>query len=235
MQRAFLCAHWSNVAIFSYPVPADLLKPHLPRGCELDIHKGHAWASLVAFEFDEVRVKGWTVPFHHSFPEVNLRFYVRQGGDRGVCFIREFVPLRLVAWVASTLFNEPYKAVRMHNDVHRLPDGIQVEHRIKTAGRTQKITVATTKDPPMLATSESDETWFKEHEWGFGRDSRGFTQKYRVAHPQWLTYRVAWHDVKMDWKRVYGPQWAVLKGVKPASVILAEGSPVTVFESSPVA
>ena len=40
MQRAFLKAHWSNVAIISYPVPADLLLPHVPRGCELDTLHG---------------------------------------------------------------------------------------------------------------------------------------------------------------------------------------------------
>ncbi len=234
MQRAFLQAHWSHVAILSYAVPSDILKPHLPRGCEIDTHRDQAWASLVAFDFDEVKVKGWKIPFHHSFPEVNLRFYVRHGKDRGVCFIREFVPKRLIAWVASYVYNEPYSAVPMSSDVHRLPDGIQVEHKIKAAGHTQKITIATTKDPPLLPTPDSEDAWFKEHEWGFGRDTKGRTLKYRVAHPQWLTYRVSWHEIKMDWKRVYGPQWGILKGAKPASVILAEGSPVTVFQSATI-
>jgi uncharacterized protein len=197
MQRAFLHAHWSNVGIVSYAVSSDLLKPLLPRGCELDFHKGQAWVSLVAFDFDEIKVRGWSIPFHTSFPEVNLRFYVRQGKDRGVCFIREFVPKRLVAWVAGRVYHEPYQAVAMTSDVHRLPDGIQVEHKLKAAGHTQKITIATTKDPPLLASAESDEAWFKEHEWGFGRDGSGHTLKYRIAHPQWLTYKVAWHEVKI--------------------------------------
>lgn len=201
----------------------------------MDTHNGHTWASLVAFEFDEIKVKQWAVPFYRSFPEVNLRFYVRHGKDRGVCFIREFVPKRLVAWIARRVYNEPYLAVSMDCDVHRLPDGVQVEHKFKTAGHTQKITVATTKDPPLLAAADSDDAWFKEHEWGFGKDREGHTLKYRVAHPQWLTYRIAWHEVKMDWKRVYGPQWAILKGTKPGSVILAEGSPITIFGACRVA
>ena len=45
----------------------------------------------MAFDFLDTRVKGFKIPFHVDFPEVNLRFYVRQrmkDGQirRGVCF-----------------------------------------------------------------------------------------------------------------------------------------------------
>lgn len=235
MQRAFLKAHWSNVAIISYPVPADLLTPHVPRGCELDTLHGTPFISLVAFDFDDVAVKGWAIPGYRAFPEVNLRFYVKRGEQRGVCFIREFVPKRVVAWVARFIYNEPYQRVPMASDVHRLADGTRIEHTFRVGGRTQRITLATTKDPPLLPSQESDETWFKEHEWGFGRDRAGFTLMYRVAHPQWLTYRLAWHEIKVDWAQAYGSEWKILRGCKPASIILAEGSPVTVFQSAKVA
>ncbi len=235
MQRAFLQAHWSHVAIFSYPVPQELLVPHLPAGCTLDTLHGSAWVSLVALDFDEIKVKGWSIPFHSAFPEVNLRFYVRHGKDRGVCFIREFVPKKLVALVASKVYHEPYKAVKMSSSVRRLTDGTQVDHKLHIAGHTQRITLATTSEPPMLAPADSDDAWFKEQEWGFGKTAKGRTLKYRVAHPQWLTYRVSWHEVKFDWQRVYGEHWKVLKGHKPKNVILAEGSPVTMFDAGEVA
>jgi len=231
MQRPFLHAHWSNVAIVSYAVPTDLLTPYLPRGCSLDLLNGHPFASIVAFDFDEVKVKGWSIPFHRSFPEVSLRFYVKCGKDRGVCFVREFVPKTLVAWAAGKFYNEPYQSVKMTSDVHRTAEGFHIEHKLKAAGHTQKIVVATKPEPPMLAPADSDETWFMHHEYGFGKNHKGDTMKYRVAHPQWLIYRVHWYEVKMDWKRVYGEKWSILKHVKPSNVILAEGSPVTVFES----
>jgi len=234
MLRPFLQAHWSNVAIVSYAVPPELLSPYLPKGCQLDTLRGVSYVSLVAFEFDEVKVKGWSIPFHTSFPEVNLRFYVRHGDERGVVFIREFVPKRLVAMVASAFYNEPYSCVKMSVDTHRLPDGTQVKHVVHVAGHRQMITVATTSQAPLLPTPESDDAWFKEHEWGFGKDHRGRTLRYRVAHHQWLTYHISWHEVKMDWKRVYGEKWGFLRNAKPASVILAEGSPVTVFAGSVV-
>lgn len=232
MLRPFLHAHWSNVAIISYEVPPDLLAPHVPQGCELDLLRGKAFVSLVAFDFDDVTVKGWHIPFHSSFPEVNLRFYVKRGLQRGVTFIREFVPKPLVAFVAKRFYNEPYETVKMKCDIHRTSQGFHVEHDMYAAGHTQKIVVATTQEPPLLPNAESDETWFKEHEWGFGTNRKGQMTQYRVAHPQWLTYHILWHEVKMDWKRVYGEKWKILKGAKPANVLLAQGSEVTVFEGT---
>jgi uncharacterized protein YqjF (DUF2071 family) len=222
------------VCIVSYAVPPELLSRHVPHGLTLETRDGHAFVSLVAFDFDEVRVRGIPIPGYRSFPEVNLRYYVRCGRDRGVVFIREFVPKRMVAWIAKAVYNEPYEALRMTSDVHRVSEGLTVEHKFHAAGHTQKVTLTATRDPPQLPPESSDDHFFKEHEWGFGVDRRGRLLRYRVAHPPWLTYRLAWHDVKVDWKRVYGAEWGVLKHAKPCSVVLAEGSPITVFDKAPV-
>src|SRR5215468_781631 len=96
--RPFLTARWTNLFLATYAVPDDLLRPHLPPGLELDRRDGRAFASLVAFDFLDTRVLGVPWPGYRNFPEVNLRFYVRHGEQRGVVFVREFVPLRLVAF-----------------------------------------------------------------------------------------------------------------------------------------
>jgi len=59
--------------------------------------------SLVAFDVRDTRVRGVAWPGLRDFPEVNLRFYVREGDRRGVVFIRELVPSRAVALVARLL------------------------------------------------------------------------------------------------------------------------------------
>src|SRR4051794_22295162 len=94
--RAFLTAQWTNLILANYAVPDALVLPYLPPGLELDRHEGRAFVSLVAFDFVGTRVFGIPWPGYRDFPEVNLRFYVRCGADRGVCFIRELVPLRLI-------------------------------------------------------------------------------------------------------------------------------------------
>src|SRR5262249_58326885 len=98
-------------------VPDDRPRPALPPGLELDRRDGRAFASLVAFDFLDTRVLGVPWPGYRNFPEVNLRFYVRRGGERGVVFVREFVPARLVAWLARQIYNEPYTALRMSSTV----------------------------------------------------------------------------------------------------------------------
>src|SRR5438874_7358527 len=110
MATPFLTARWTNLFLATYAVPQEVLRPRLPRGLELDLRDGQAFVSLVAFQFLDTRVLGLPWPGYRNFAELNLRFYVRHGDQRGVVFIREFVPQRFIAWVARWLYNEPYLA-----------------------------------------------------------------------------------------------------------------------------
>lgn len=225
----FLKAHWSHLCILSYVVEPEQLKPDLPRGLELDTRDGKAFISLVAFDFDDTLVKGFGVPGCRAFPEVNLRFYVKQGNNRGVCFISELVPNRIVAWVAKQVYNEPYRRFPMTSEIKRLPDGLKVMHDLNVDGHKYRIEVAATNEPPLLPDSTSDAHWFKEHKYGFGRDKQGKTVMYEVRHPMWLTFHVTWHQLHFNFGRVYGERWAFLGKQKPCSVIMAEGSDVEVY------
>ena len=103
--------------MLNYEVDARILAPFVPPGIELDAWQGKTLASIVAFEFAEVRVLDKPVPCHRDFEEMNLRFYVRRrtadGWRRGVVFVRELVPLPTVALLARLLYGEPYKALPM--------------------------------------------------------------------------------------------------------------------------
>lgn len=103
MARQFLSAQWRDLIIASYAVDRALLERRLPDGLELDLFEGQAVCSLVGFMFLDTRVLGVPWPTYRNFPEINLRFYVReQGGDRrGVVFVRELVKSRAVASIAK--------------------------------------------------------------------------------------------------------------------------------------
>ena len=107
--RPFLTAQWLNVAAITFAVEEERLRPYLPGGATIDTLEGSPRVSLVAFEFRRTRVRGLAIPRHIDFPEINLRFYVRHGGERGVVFIRELVPRRAIATIARLLYNEPYQ------------------------------------------------------------------------------------------------------------------------------
>lgn len=228
ISRPFLTARWSNLAILTYEVPPALLDPYLPAGLELDRRGESAFVSLVAFDFQDTRVWGVAWPGLRRFPEINLRFYVRQGHRRGVVFIREFVPQPLVSWLARAIYNEPYLVAPIESGVVEEASAIVTIRRLRWRGRSHAIEVTGHK-PAVRPREDSEEHFFKEHQWGFGRDRRGRTLVYEVRHPLWDIYPVRSWSLDFDWAGVYGPAWGFLSAEKPASVVLAAGSPVSVY------
>jgi uncharacterized protein YqjF (DUF2071 family) len=224
---SFLTAEWKHLCLFTYAVDPERLLPHLPPGLTLDTRGGRAFVSLVAFDFLNTRVLGMSLPGYRDFPEINLRFYVKQGETRGVAFIREYVPRRLVAWLARTLYNEPYKAARMTSHVRESEHALEVEHMLSISGRTQRLRVLARRNESVPG-DDSTAHFFKEHSWGFGRSRRGQLLRYEVRHPVWATYPVERFDLDWEFGRVYGPEWADLSQATPVSVVLARGSAIRV-------
>jgi uncharacterized protein YqjF (DUF2071 family) len=107
----FLTAAWRDLLLLNWRVDSALLAPHVPAGTELDPWSDAHWVSLVGFRFLDLSVKGVPALGHRDFPEINLRFYVRREVDgevrRGVVFLRELTPRRMVEWVARAVYNEP--------------------------------------------------------------------------------------------------------------------------------
>ena len=217
-----------NVALLSYPVPDELLLPRLPPGLTLDCLADRAFASLVAFDFVETRVGGVPWPGFTRFPEVNLRFYVRDGDRRGVVFIAEQVPSRIVTVMARLLYNEPYRVAKLRSTTGLEPGRIRVSHEFAWGGRRQRIAVGARR-PAEPAPETGPTHFFKEHAWGYGTDRRGGSLRYAVEHPPWRVYPEAAALVDLDFGRVYGAEWGVLTGRAPEHVALAEGSAVAVF------
>jgi uncharacterized protein len=228
MPRPFLTARWHNLFLATYPVPPALLEPRLPPGLTLDLREGQAFVSLVAFEFLDTRVLGIPWPGYRDFAELNLRFYVRYGGERGVVFLREFVPRRLIAWMAKWLYNEPYLAAPVAADRRETADGIDLLYRLRFAGRDHRIEVSGAK-PSVRPADDSVEHFFKEHHWGFGVTRGGRTLRYEVTHPVWDVYPVGRYALDFDFGAVYGPEWAFLAREQPVSAILAVGSAISVY------
>ncbi len=202
----FLTARWSDLLLVTYVVPADALAPHLHPALKPDLWGGVAHVSLVAFRFLDTRILGMPVPGYRSFPEVNLRTYVRHGSDRGVMFVRELVPSRVVAGVARLLYNEPYEAAHLTARVDPGADG-----SVRAQFDWQFGAFLT-----------------KEHEWGFGRTRSGRLLRYRVRHPEWPVRAVVNVDIDVDFGALYGSAWAFLNAATPDSVIFAVGSAVVV-------
>jgi uncharacterized protein YqjF (DUF2071 family) len=238
-ERPFLTAHWRDLVMLTWAVPDHVLAPHLGDGIELDRWHGRALASVVAFRFERIRVRGVAIPGHTAFPEVNLRFYVRRPMPdgtvrRGVVFIEEMVPRRLVALVARTLYGEPYVARPMreaHLDGPHDPDGPvrrTFAYEWRRDGSWERV-LAIAEGAPRAMRRGSLEEFIAEHYWGY-RPTRGApTMEYRVAHPPWEIRPIADAMLEADVAAWYGSPWAAVLSEPPISSFVAEGSDVAVF------
>jgi uncharacterized protein YqjF (DUF2071 family) len=228
MSRPFLTAEWRNLFLATYAVPPGLLRSRLPSGLELDMRDGNTFVSLVAFEFLNTRVLGVPWPGYRNFPELNLRFYVRRGSERGVVFVREFVSQRLVTWMARTIYNEPYRVAPLSRRCQEDTGSRRMEYRLSWSGREHVLSVTGVK-PAYLPNESSDEHFFKEHHWGFGVTRGGRAVRYEVTHPPWEVFPVRGYRIDLDWGSVYGPEWELLNKATPKSTVFAVGSAVAVY------
>jgi uncharacterized protein len=229
-QRTFLSAEWKNLLMLNYGVDPALLRPFVPAGTELDSHDGNTYASLIGFEFNKTRLLGRAVPFHQSFEEVNLRFYVRRGTRRGVVFIRELVPKVAVTAIARLAYGENYSCVPMSHRLESNGGIFSAEYSWGLGTARCAISATTTREPYLPAPGSLSE-FITEHYWGYALRS-GRTVEYQVDHPQWQVREVDTAQFSGDGARYYGPDFARLLEQPPDSAFLAEGSAVTVFKGA---
>jgi len=217
----------------NYEVAPALLAPLLPAGVEMDRWRGTLYVSVVGFLFRDTRVLGVAIPWHRTFEEVNLRFYVRRdvGGEvrRGVVFVRELVPRRAIAIVARLLYNEPYRSLAMAHRIESDRAGaVAREYRWRARSGWSSVSACTTGAPRALQVG-SEEEFITEHYWGYTRQRDRGTVEYRVQHPRWNVWSAT--DARLDGNLhdVYGPEFAQALSGPPRSAFVADGSPVTVF------
>ncbi len=232
---AFLTAQWRDLAMLSFEIEPEVLRPLVPRGCELDLWQGRALVSVVAFCFLDVRVRGVPVPFHRRFEEVNLRFYVRRAAlsgewRRGVVFVKELVPRRAVAWVARWAYSENYVALPMRSrGTGQKPGPIprSIAYEWSRGGAWEGLAL-TVRGEPELPEADGEESFVTEHYWGYTRRPDGGTAEYQVEHPRWAVWRAEAAGLRCDAASLYGPGFAAALGKAPSSAFLAAGSPVVV-------
>jgi uncharacterized protein len=233
MASTFLTAEWRKLIMAQYVVEPATLAPWLPEGLELDLYEGRCYVSLVGFLFDSTRLKGFRVPFHTRFEEINLRFYVRRTEadgtqKRGVVFVREFVHRPAITIIANALYEEPYATLPTRSSIISTPQTLSVRYDWRHNKVWQSLAVEASPVAQPIAPG-SEEEFITEHYWGYTKRRDGRTSAYEVRHPRWQVYPVLSGEIVADFGALYGSAFAGLNGQQPASILLAEGSDVSVL------
>lgn len=232
----FLTAEWRHLAMLNYEIDPAVLAPFVPAKTELDYWDDRTFVSIVGFLFQNTRLLGFPIPFHRNFEEINLRFYVRRhvNGEwrRAVVFIREIVPRHTIAFIARTIYNEPYLALPTSNWIqHSLgrPDEIQSAAYFWNFHDRNNFVKLTTRGQAQSLAAGSEQEFITEHYWGYTAQRDGSTLEYRVEHPRWRVWEAEKSELECDVSALYGRQFRAILNTQPSSAFLAEGSAVKVY------
>lgn len=100
---------WDDVLFLHWPVQPELLRPLLPKGVELDLFEGNAWIGFVFFEVNGLRPRLIPpIPFVNTFPELNVRTYIRRNGKPGVYFLSMDATNKIAIKMARATYSLPY-------------------------------------------------------------------------------------------------------------------------------
>ncbi len=117
--RWVMTQRWNDLLFAHWPLPASSLAHLIPEGLQIDTFQGSAWVGVVPFWMDRIKFRGLPpMPFARSFPELNLRTYVRDqhSGIPGVYFLSLDAANPFAVLFARTIYSLPYFWAEMRLD-----------------------------------------------------------------------------------------------------------------------
>ena len=105
---------WEDLLFCNWPVPVEMVRPLVPPELDIDTAEGSAWISVVPMWMEDAHFYRLPpLPFISTFPEVNLRTYVKADGIPGVWFLSLDTESRVNVAIARYGFQLPYYYARV--------------------------------------------------------------------------------------------------------------------------
>ena len=93
-----------------WPIPTEILRPHIPSTLEIDTYNGSAWLGVVVFVMEGIYPRGLSsISLTPKFPEINVRTYVQYDGKPGIFFMSLDVGDWASYTIAKKWYRLPYK------------------------------------------------------------------------------------------------------------------------------
>ncbi len=177
---------WHDLLFAHWPLPPGALDGRLPPGLRADTFDGRAWLGVVPFRMSGVRLTGLpTVPGTGTFPELNVRTYVRHGAEGGVWFFSLDAASRLAVEVARRWFRLPY----FHAAMSCTSDGEGLRYasrRLDARGAPAELRARYAPiGPPAVAPPGSLEDFLTNRLVLFAHGPRGGLVRGAIEHPAW--------------------------------------------------
>jgi uncharacterized protein YqjF (DUF2071 family) len=189
---------WNNLLFVHWRVPTEVVQQRLPRGVTADCYDGSAWVGLVAFQMQRIGIRpALAVPYLGSFPETNIRTYVRgPDGRPGVWFDSLDISRLVPTLVARSTYGLPYMWSSM-----RITSPAVAERRYtcrrRWGGPAAACAMRATIGPEIASADVSPLERFLTCRWGLYSTVVGRLVYAAVEHPEWPLHRaslVDFHD-----------------------------------------
>jgi hypothetical protein len=114
-----MAQQWHTLLFAHWPLPTEIMRRFVPPQLELDLFAGSAWLGVVPFQMAGVRLRATPpLPWLSTFPELNVRTYVRSRDPAhprpGVYFFSLEAANPLAVRVARAFFRLPYFDAQMY-------------------------------------------------------------------------------------------------------------------------
>ena len=178
---------WQHLLFAHWPIDPSRLRSKIPLPFEIDLFDGVAWVGIVPFHMTNVAPRGVpSLPWVSSFPELNVRTYVRVGTRPGVYFFSLDAGSRVAVRTARGLLNLPYYSAAM--TVRRAGDRISYE----SVRRTNTAAAFSASYSPIGAAvapvEGSLEYFLTERYCLYHVSHRGTPYRLDIHHPPWLLH-----------------------------------------------
>lgn len=182
---------WHDLLFAHWPVDKTLLARKIPDGLELDLYEHDAWLGIVPFHMTNVTPRAVpALPWISSFPELNVRTYVRVGRRPGVFFFSLDAANRLAVLAARSLFHLPYYFASMQVGVEQ--GTVRYRSQRASTGRRKE-----GPDARLIATYAPEGEAFRPSEGSleyflteryclYTLDRRSRLRRLEIHHPPWL-------------------------------------------------
>ncbi len=194
VRRAVMLQRWDDVTFLHWPVDPEIVQSRLPSGLSVDTFEGRAWVGLVAFEMRGIRLPFLPpVPYLGSFPETNVRTYVRgPNGRPGVWFDSLDITRLIPVLVARGSYRIPYRWSEMRIDRNRAE--ITYTARTRWPGPAETASRIVVRPGAPIRTTGGLER-FLTARWGLYSNFGSGIAYAPVDHPEWPLRRAELADI----------------------------------------
>jgi uncharacterized protein YqjF (DUF2071 family) len=175
---------WHDLLFAHWQIDAAVLRSMIPPPFELDLFENEAWLGVVPFTMTNVGPRGVpSLPWISTFPELNVRTYVRVADRPGVYFFSLDAGSALAVAAARAFLNLPYFTATM--TVGRIHDGVDYRSVRKAHPATEFIATYRPHGAPFTAAPGSLEYFLTERYCLYHVSRRGTPYRLDIHHPPW--------------------------------------------------